>query len=319
MKEALTLALLGFPEVMPNPMVGCVIVKDNEIVAKGFHKQYGQAHAEVNAINNLPNNIDTKDCTLYVTLEPCCHFGKTPPCVNLIIKSGFKKVVICNMDPNPLVAGKGIEMLRNAGVEVISGVLESEGFEMNKRFFTFHTKKRPYYILKWAQTADGYISKWPLPENRKDNLIGDAEQQIASHQLRANEMAIMVGKNTALWDNPELTCRLVNGKNPIRILIDKNLEVPTDFKLYNQQANTIVFNSIKSEINKNIEWLKINFNENIIPQINNALFSRGIQSVVVEGGTKLLQSFINENNFDDCKVFTNKNLIFGKGIKAPKM
>ncbi len=317
MYEALNVAKLGFPNVMPNPMVGCVIIKDDEIVSIGYHKKFGEAHAEVNAINNLPITINPKDCTLFVTLEPCCHFGKTPPCADLIINKGFKKVVVCNLDPNPLVAGKGIEKLRDAGVKVITGVLENEGLELNKRFFTFHSKKRPYYFLKWAQTADGFISKWPIPKNRNENLIGDTEQQKKSHQLRATEMAIMVGKNTALWDNPLLTTRLIEGKNPIRILIDKKLEVPTSFNIYNPLSRTIIFNSIKNEENKQLLFIKIDFDKDILVQINKYLFELNIQSVIVEGGAKLLQSFIDNKNYDELLIFTNENLFFETGIKAP--
>ena len=191
MQHALSLAEKGLGMVSPNPLVGCVIVHNDRIVAEGYHQKYGEAHAEVNAVNALPNSVNPAECTVYVTLEPCSHFGKTPPCADLLIKKGFKKVVICNNDPNPLVSGNGIKKLEIAGIEVITGVLEKEGRFLNRRFFTNHEKKRPYIILKWAQTKDGFISKWPIPANREENWITHKAAQIASHQLRANDDAIL--------------------------------------------------------------------------------------------------------------------------------
>lgn len=317
-QQALVLAQRGWPEVAPNPMVGCMIVKNGEIVAEGYHQKYGDAHAEVNAINSLSKEIPPADCVLYVTLEPCNHYGKTPPCADLIIEKGFKKVVVCNVDPNPLVAGKGIDKLKDAGIEVITGILEAEGKALNKRFFTFFEKKRPYYILKWAETADGFISKFPVPKNREENIIGDKEQQMQSHQLRANEMAIMVGKNTVLSDNPTLTTRLVKGKNPIRIFIDRNLEVPKSFNIYNVDAKTIVFNNVKEGVEDNIEFYKIDFTENVLQQISNKLFDLKIQSVIVEGGAFLLNDFIKQELYDEVITYKNKNLRFGSGVSAPK-
>ena len=320
-QRTLTLAKQGWPSVSPNPLVACVIVSEDKIVAEGFHKKYGEAHAEVNAINNLPLNINPKDCTLYVNLEPCSHQGKTPPCADLIISKGFKKVVICNLDPNPLVAGKGIQKLKTAGIEVITGVLEKEGAELNKRFFTFHTKHRPFFILKWAQTADGFISRWPLSENSAENKphqrIGNEEQQKMTHQMRAEESAIMVGKNTVLIDNPFLTTRIVKGKNPVRIFIDKNLEVPETFNIYNKESETIVINGIKQEVKDNIRFIKINFQENVLKQIAQKLFELKIQSVLVEGGAVLLNSFIKEKLADEIFIFENQTLKFDNGIKAP--
>jgi diaminohydroxyphosphoribosylaminopyrimidine deaminase/5-amino-6-(5-phosphoribosylamino)uracil reductase len=317
MQTALDLAKKGWPIVAPNPMVGCVIVKDDKIVAEGYHKKYGEVHAEVYAVNNLPGEIEPKDCTLYVNLEPCSHHGKTPPCADLIIGKGFKKVVIANSDPNPLVSGRGIEKLKNAGIEVVSGVLEQEGLELNKRFFTFHTKHRPYFILKWAQTADAFISRFPVPVNREENMIGNESQQKAVHQMRSEEMAIMVGKNTVLCDNPSLTARLVKGRNPIRIFIDKNLEVPDYFNIYNQEAQTIVFNGIKEAVMENIKWIKIDFSENVLEQIAKKLFELKIQSVLVEGGAFLLNDFIRQKLYDEAIVYVNDQLYFKSGVKAP--
>jgi diaminohydroxyphosphoribosylaminopyrimidine deaminase/5-amino-6-(5-phosphoribosylamino)uracil reductase len=319
MKHALELAAKGWPDVAPNPMVGCVIVHENKIVAEGYHHKYGEAHAEVNAIAALPSEISASECVLFVTLEPCSHFGKTPPCADLIIKSGFKKVIVCNTDPNPLVSGKGIAKLRETGIEVITGVLEEEGYKLNKRFFTFHEKKRPYIILKWAQTADGFISKWPVPKERTENMISTPEHQVKVHEMRASEMAIMVGKNTVVRDNPSLTTRLVPGKNPLRIFIDKKLEVPASFNMYNKAADTWVFNETRDETKDNIRFVGIDFSGNVLKQILNKLYEANIQSLIVEGGSTLLNHFISEGLYDEMSVFTNPDIKFGSGVKAPEM
>ena len=319
MQHALSLAKKGWPNVAPNPMVACVIVHNDVIVASGYHEKYGGPHAEVNAINNLSENIDPSECTLYVTLEPCSHFGKTPPCADLIIKTGFKKVIVCNLDPNPLVAGKGIQKLKEANIEVVSGVLEEEGQKLNKRFFTFFEEKRPYYILKWAQTADGYISRSVKPINKDENKISGLESQKMVHQIRAEEMAIMVGKNTVLNDDPSLTTRLVEGNNPLRLFIDKNLEVPETFNIYDTNAKTIVFNEVKDETKGNIQFVKLNFELNVLSQISDKLYELNIQSVLVEGGSRVLNDFMQQNIFDEILVFENPNLKFGEGLKAPNL
>lgn len=317
MMRAINLANKGIGNVSPNPMVGCVIVKNGEVVSSGYHQQFGKAHAEVNAINALNPEINPADCILYVTLEPCTHFGKTPPCTDLIIEKGFKKVVICNTDPNPLVAGKGIEKLRAAGTEVVKDVLGEQGAELNKRFFTYHQKKRPYYILKWAQTADGFISRWPVPENREENMISTSDHLLAVHKMRSEEMAIMVGKNTVLHDNPRLTTRLVKGNNPIRIFIDRILEVPLTFNIYNSEAKTIIFNEQKSEVKEHLHFIRIDFSKNVLIQISEKLYDLNIQSVLVEGGARLLNDFILQGLYDELRVFKNYELHFGSGIQAP--
>jgi diaminohydroxyphosphoribosylaminopyrimidine deaminase/5-amino-6-(5-phosphoribosylamino)uracil reductase len=317
MQKALALAELGRPAVAPNPMVGCVIVKNDEIVAESYHKRYGEAHAEVNAINSLEKNFDFSDCTLYVNLEPCSHHGKTPPCSDLIISKKFKTVVICNVDTNPLVGGKGIEKLKKAGIEVVTGILEKEGRELNKRFFTFHEKKRPFIILKWAQTNDGFISKDPVPVNRDENWITGDDNKKLVHQWRAEEQAIIVGTNTVKCDDPELTVRMVEGKNPIRITIDRELKLKTDSKIFNDASETIVFTGFDKASSGNTYFIKIDFSKNILPQIFSKLVDSNISSLIVEGGTTLLQSFINENWWDEARVFINPNKNFEKGIKAP--
>lgn len=318
MQKALELALKGWPDVAPNPMVGCVIVLNDKIIAEGYHEYFGGPHAEVKAINNFPQGINPSECTVYVTLEPCSHFGKTPPCADLIIEKGFKKVVICNLDPNPLVAGKGVQKLRDAGVEVISGVLEDEGRKLNKRFFVFHEKKRPYIILKWAETADGFISRFPVPENRNENIISTPEQMLEVHKMRASEMAIMVGKNTVLWDNPSLTTRLVEGKNPVRIVIDRQLDIPRSFNVYNRDSQTLVLNYKKEGVEDNITFCKLDFAASLPEQICALLHEKNIQSVIIEGGAFLLESFFEKELFDEVKIYKNDELIFGSGIKAPR-
>ena len=317
MHQALKLAKKGWPNVAPNPLVGCVIICDEKIVAEGYHKKNGDAHAEVNAINTLPINIQPKNCSLCVTLEPCSHFGKTPPCADLIIARGFKTVVIASKDPNPLVSGNGIKKLKEAGINVITGVLEKEARELNKHFITFFEKKRPYFILKWAQTADGFISRLLPIANKDNNKITGSEVQKMVHQLRSDVMAIMVGKNTVLNDNPQLTTRLVNGKNPIRLFIDKNLEVPINFNIYDAEATTIIFNGIKDGTEKNHQYIKINFSANVLAQVSEKLVELNIQSVLVEGGSFLLQDFINQNLWDEAFVFQNPTLMFKHGVPAP--
>lgn len=316
MQRTFELAKMGYGNVSPNPLVGCVIVKDEKIIAEGYHQKYGEAHAEVNAINNLSKNIDPKDCTLYINLEPCCHHGKTPPCCELIVKKGFKKVVVCNGDPNPLVAGIGIDKLRKAGIEVIVGISEKEGYDLNRRFFTFHEKKRPYIVLKWAQTADGFISKWPVPANKNENRISGEDAQKIVHQMRSTEDAILVGKNTVLHDDPFLTTRLVNGKNPVRVIISGN-EIPNTLNVFKTDARIVVFNPHRSEVTDHITYIKLN-SGNAIPQILSCLYKMDISSVLIEGGLYTLSCFITAGMWDEQHVFINPALNFGQGIEAPK-
>jgi diaminohydroxyphosphoribosylaminopyrimidine deaminase/5-amino-6-(5-phosphoribosylamino)uracil reductase len=317
MKRCFELALKGLGQVAPNPLVGCVIVKDGETIAEGYHKEYGKAHAEVNAINVLGPGFDFSDCTLFVNLEPCSHQGKTPPCSDLLVTKKFKKVVISNIDTNPLVGGKGIERLKKAGIEVESGVLEAEGRELNKRFFTFHEKKRPYIILKWAQTNDGFISKNPIPQNKSENWISGEESKKLVHKWRAQEQAIMVGTNTVLNDNPELTVRLAEGKNPIRVVVDKDLKLKSDSAIFNAAAETLVFTGLEKTSTDKLKFFKIDFTEKVLEQILSKLTTLNISSIIIEGGTALLQSFINENLWDEARVFINPDKNFGSGIKAP--
>jgi diaminohydroxyphosphoribosylaminopyrimidine deaminase / 5-amino-6-(5-phosphoribosylamino)uracil reductase len=317
MQQALELAAKGLGTTAPNPMVGCVIVKADDIVARGYHERFGENHAEVNAIKELPNSILPQDCTLYVTLEPCSHFGKTPPCADLIIKSGFKKVVVGCLDVNPLVSGNGIRKLKEAGIEVITGILEKECVHLNRRFFTFHQKKRPYILLKWAQTADGFISRSPLPENNADNWISSEAAKTLVHQWRGQEQAILVGKNTVIADNPLLTQRLAVGKNPLRLVIDRNLELNTAYAVFNADAPSIVINALKNKTEGNIDYCQLNFEADILPQIFEVLYQRQIHSLIVEGGAQTLNTFIEQNVWDEARVFVNHDLFFEKGVKAP--
>jgi diaminohydroxyphosphoribosylaminopyrimidine deaminase/5-amino-6-(5-phosphoribosylamino)uracil reductase len=318
MQKALQLAKLGCKDVAPNPMVGCVIIRNDKVIAEGYHKKFGEAHAEVNAINSLGAGFDFSDCTLVVNLEPCSHHGKTPPCSNLIIEKKFRKVIIANTDPNPLVSGKGIEKLKKAGIEIESGILEKEGYELNKRFFTFHTKKRPYIILKWAQTNDGFISKDPLPKNKQENWISGEESKKLSHEWRAEEQAIMIGTTTASSDDPELTVRLVKGKNPLRIVLDKDLKLDPQLNIFNDAAETLVFTGHSKARHKNIGYCRIDFSYDVLKQVLAELHHLNILSIIVEGGSTLLQNFISEDLWDEARVIVNPHKNFGKGIKAPE-
>lgn len=317
MLRCIELAKKGMGHVAPNPLVGCVIVNNETIIAEGFHSKYGSEHAEPNAINKVDNGL-LKKSTLYVNLEPCSHFGKTPPCADLIISKGIKKVVVGNLDVNPLVAGNGIKKLQEAGIEVIHGILNEECKELNKRFFTFHEKKRPYVILKWAQTNDNYISKMPLPANTRENWITGIESKTLVHQWRTEEQAILVGHNTVVADNPQLTARLHEGNNPIRIVIDRSLDLHVNYNVFDTTAKTLIFNSIKNESIKNLHWIKINFT-NLIDELLHQLYQLNINSVIVEGGARTLEHFINTGLWDEAKVFVNPNLNFEKGIEAPTL
>ncbi len=312
MKRALELAILGKGMVSPNPMVGCVIVHNNKIIGEGYHEKYGKAHAEVNAIQSVSNQDLLNQSTAYVTLEPCAHQGKTPPCADLLIEIGIKRVVIASKDPFEQVDGKGIEKLENAGIETVVGILENEAHEQNRRFLTFHQKKRPYIILKWAQTSDGFIAR----ENFDSKWISNEKSRQLVHKWRAEEDAILVGKNTALYDNPSLTVRDWKGKNPIRILIDPGLEIKNDFNLFNEEAKTYILNTKKDEESATNQWIRLN--DFSTTTILDQLFQLNIQSIIIEGGSKTLNSFTQDNCWDEARVFTSTTS-FEKGIEAPKV
>lgn len=315
MRICLELASNGYGYVAPNPMVGCVIVENGQIIAQGWHKKFGGDHAERDALNKLKGR-DLSNATLYVNLEPCNHFGKTPPCTLAIIESGIKNVVVGCTDPNLKVQGKGIERLREHGIHVVDSIIENDCRFFNRRFFTYHKHKRPYIILKWAQTYDGYISKIPVPLNREENLITGQEAQAVSHSWRSEEQAISVGKYTVLADNPYLTVRYCEGKNPTRVIIDSRLEIPSTYNIFNHQAPTLIINRIKDEKHENIEWVKINEELDFLDQFCTILYERNILSVIVEGGLTLLEQFIYNDLWDEARVFEAPK-VFGKGISAP--
>ncbi|WP_298238883.1 bifunctional diaminohydroxyphosphoribosylaminopyrimidine deaminase/5-amino-6-(5-phosphoribosylamino)uracil reductase RibD [uncultured Algibacter sp.] len=304
-KRCIKIAKQGLGITRPNPMVGCIIVYKGKIIGEGFTSSYGGNHAEVNAINSVKNKELLKEATLYVTLEPCSHFGKTPPCSNLIIKHKIPKVVIGCIDDNEKVAGKGIEKLRKAGCHVITNVLEEECKAHHKRFFTFHNKKRPYIILKWAETNNGYIAPASKKEQKPVWITNTMSRQLV-HKWRTQEQAILVGTNTVIKDNPSLTARDWTGENPLRVVIDREEKLSSTQAVFNKKSKTI-----------RITKKDIDFSKNIAQQICNLLFHKNINSVIVEGGAKTLKTFIDENLWDEARVFIG-SMAFRNGTKAPK-
>ena len=312
MQRCIELAKKAVGKTYPNPLVGAVIVYENKIIGEGFHQKAGENHAEINAINSVKDQSLLPDSTIYVSLEPCAHFGKTPPCALKLKEIGFQKVEIGAMDSHDKVNGKGKKILEDAGISVESGILEQECEDLNKRFFTFHRKKRPFIILKWAQSADGFLDK-----DFKPTQIGNSLTKQFVHQLRSEEHAILVGTNTALIDNPSLTTREIKGRNPVRILIDFDLRVPADFKIFNSESETIIFNLVKEEQIENLNFVKID-KENFVDNLMSKLFDLQIQSVIIEGGSFTLQQFIDENIWDECIIIKNENLTLENGTSAPK-
>ena len=314
MSRCLHLAAMGLGAVAPNPMVGAVLVFQGRIIAEGYHHRYGAPHAEVNCINNVkPEDLQLlPQATLYVNLEPCSHYGKTPPCADFIIDKKIGSVIIGSTDPNPQVAGMGIAKLKAAGIEIIGNVLEQDCDFLNRRFLTYHKKKRPYIILKWAQSADGFIA----PTDKTQLWLTNEFAQQRVHQWRTQEQAILVGTNTTLIDNPKLTARLWQGTQPTRLIIDLDLKVPTTHHIYNDEAKTIVYNLLKNETIGNIIYQKVASPPTLLTNIIADLYSREIQSVIVEGGAFTLQQFIDAGLCDEARVFTASKTIIN-GIKAP--
>ena len=326
MHRCLELSKLGAGNVAPNPMVGAVLVCKDNIIGEGYHMQYGKAHAEPNCLSSVrPEHRHLiEQSTLYVSLEPCAHFGKTPPCADLIIQNKISKVVVGCRDPFIQVNGKGIEKLRAAGCDVTTGILEKECQEMNKRFFTFHTRHRPYIILKWAETLDKHIAN----EDHSRLFITNEYTNRLVHRWRSEEMGIVVGTNTALYDDPELTTRLWPGNNPIRIVVDMDLRLPASLKLYNGSTPTIVFNKKKhslaaekkstSELNEiGVGYYQITEDVSLVHQMLNGLYHLDIQSILIEGGRNLLQSFIDDGMWDEARVICNEQMTTGSGLTAP--
>lgn len=319
-KRCIEIAKNGLGTTAPNPMVGCVIVHDNKIIGEGFTSPHGGPHAEINAINSVKNKTLLGHSTLYVTLEPCSHFGKTPPCADAIVQSKIPKIVIGTLDTHNKVAGKGIEKLKASGCEVIVGILENEVKMHHKRFFTFHNKKRPYIILKWAQTADGFIAPQTRNEQKPVWITNVLSRQLV-HKWRTEEQAILVGTNTAVEDNPSLTARDWTGKNPIRVVLDRNLRLSKKLNVFDNTAPTIIVSKLqenqKHEIEiKTLEFLDWDLKDQIAKQICTILYNHDITSIIIEGGQHTLQTFIDENIWDEARVFTGTTS-FNQGIKAP--
>ena len=316
MQRCIDLASKGAGHVAPNPMVGSVIVHNDKIIGEGYHQQFGKAHAEVNAVNSVPAELRhlLAESTLYVSLEPCSHHGKTPPCADLIVRSEIPRVVIASKDPNPYVAGKGIQKLLDAGVEVITGVLEKEADYLNRRFMTFYLKHRPYIILKWAESADCFMA----PNEPKQVWLTNNYSKKLVHQWRSEEQAIMVGKRTVEIDDPELTVRLIEGRNPARIVIDRTLSLPLSHKIFLPGAPVYVYNELKEHKDGDIHFESINFSIPVLPQVLKSLVMHHIQSVIVEGGPATLQHFINENLWDEARVFTAP-VKLNSGKPSPKL
>lgn len=317
MNRCIELALRGRGNVSPNPLVGAVIVVDNEIIAEGFHQKYGEPHAEVNAIKKIKNKDVLTTATIYINLEPCAHFGKTPPCASLLVTSKFKRVVIGMLDPNPLVSGKGIQMLTKANIATTVGILEAECEKINNRFITYHSKRRPYIVLKWAETSDGYIDLVRENEQpRTINWISQPTTQTITHQWRAHEQAILVGWKTILHDNPSLTTRAFYGKTPIRVVIDPALKSPKESIIFTDKLPLYVFNLKINDESTNKKFIQLK--DLTIQTILDTLFKLNISSVIIEGGKYTLEKFISSNLWDEARVIIG-NPTFEKGLPAPKL
>lgn len=317
MHRCMELARLGAGDVSPNPMVGSVLVYEDKIIGEGYHQKYGQAHAEVNCINSVKeeNKHLIENSVIYVSLEPCAHFGKTPPCADLIIKHKIPTVVVGCRDPFEQVDGKGIEKLERAGVNVITGVLENECKALNKRFFTFHTKKRPYVILKWAQSKNQKIAN---ADFSRVFISNDYTNRLV-HKWRSEEAAIMIGTNTALQDSPSLNTRNWTGPDPVRLVLDMNLRLKNGLQIYDNKQKTIIFNAVRHEDRESVLYYKLDKETPLINNVLEACYKLRLQSLLAEGGAKLLQSFINEQLWDEARVIENSQLVIADGLNAPEL
>ena len=315
-KRCIQLAKNGLGTTYPNPMVGSVIVYDGKIIGEGWHKKAGEPHAEVNAINSVKDKSLLAKATIYVSLEPCSHFGKTPPCCNLIIENKIPNVIIGTVDPNVKVAGDGIKRLIKARINVTVGVCEKECLELNKRFFTFHTKQRPFIILKWAESQDGFVAPTEKIERKPIWITNQYSRQLV-HKWRSEEQSILVGTQTVVDDNPKLDVRDWTGNNPIRLLLDQNNRIPENSHILDNQFKTIVFSKNKDIFEKeNTIFESIDFKKNVANQIVSTLYRHQIQSVIIEGGKQTLQTFIDNNLWDESRLFIGK-VQFDSGTKAP--
>ena len=316
MTRCIELAQNGIDGARPNPMVGAVIVHEGRIIGEGYHCHYGQGHAEVNAIASVKDESLLRESTIYVSLEPCSHYGKTPPCADLIIEKGIPRIVVGCQDPFSKVEGRGIRKLRDAGREVKVGVLEKECQRLNKRFFTFNTKHRPYITLKWAQSADGFMGRHHT--NGQPLMMSSELTQMVCHKNRAENMAIMVGTNTAAEDNPSLNVRSWAGRQPLRIVLDRTLRLPDTLHLLDGTQPTWVFTEREHEDLENVKYVNVDFNQGLLQQIMNALYEGNIQSVLVEGGAQLHQSLIDAGLWDEAWI-EHCPAVLGSGVKAPKL
>ena len=313
-RRCIQLARNGMCNAAPNPMVGAVIVHNDRIIGEGYHARCGEGHAEVNAIRSVKDESLLQESTIYVSLEPCSHYGKTPPCADLIIRKGIPRVVVGCVDPFSLVSGRGIQKLKDAGIDVKVGVLEAECRQLIKRFVTFNTQQRPYITLKWAESADGFIDI-----NREEGQPVVLSTPITSmyvHKQRAEHHAILVGRRTALLDNPSLTTRNWYGKNPVRLVIDKELTLPTSLKLFDGSAPTWIFTAQDKASTSQVTFFKLDFSRSILPQILQKLYENKLQALLVEGGSQLLQSFIDEGLWDE--IYTEHSAkVLENGVKGP--
>ncbi|SHI97217.1 diaminohydroxyphosphoribosylaminopyrimidine deaminase [Mesonia phycicola] len=322
LQRCIQLAKNATGNTYPNPLVGSVIVYQDQIIGEGWHQKAGEPHAEVNAVNSVKDKSLLKKATIYVSLEPCSHFGKTPPCSDLIIANKIKRVVIGTMDPFAKVQGRGIQKLISAGCDVVLGVLEEDCKELNKRFFTFHKHQRPYIILKWAQSKDGFIAP-ATQENREPVWITNSHSKQLVHKWRSEEQSILVGTQTAVKDNPKLNTRLWEGKSPVRVVLDRNLRIPQDSHLFDNTIKTIVITDLKTDIppalkKENIYVEEVDFSLNLAKEVCKILYQHELQSVIIEGGKQTLQTFIDANLWDEARVFTG-DCLFKNGIKAPSL
>ncbi len=324
MARALQLACQGAAHVAPNPMVGAVIVREQTIVSEGFHARYGGLHAEAAAIAYArEQGVDLRGTSLYVTLEPCSHYGKTPPCVEAIIQAGISEVHIAVLDSNPVVAGRGVRYLLDHGVRVHMHEMQSEALFLNRRFFTYHTLQRPYVILKWAQTEDGFIDRLRGPEMPPARISNSLSQALV-HRWRAEEMAIMVGTNTAERDDPRLTVRCWHGRNPLRVVIDRTLRLPARLNLFDGRVPTLLFTALDALPNAghlrgiaDLEIVPLDFSLPVLPSIMQELYRRGVLSILVEGGQRLIDSFVEQELWDELRLFVGSGR-FHQGIPAPQ-
>ena len=315
MKRCLELAQKALGRVAPNPLVGSVIVHGNSIIGEGYHNIYGGPHAEVNAINSVQRRDLLKTSTLFVNLEPCAHFGKTPPCADLIIESKIPRVVVAMCDPNPLVSGRGIERMKNAGIEVIEGICEAEAHRLNRRFLTHQLEKRPYIILKWAQSADGFMDRERANNaNPEINWISHPRTKKLVHLWRSQEQAILVGKQTIINDNPQLDTREIDGPSPLRIILAGDAAIPANAKVLTDGNPTLLFNTERSEIKGAAEWIKTE--KNNLTEVLKNLSERRISSILVEGGAKILSNLIAQDLWDEARIIQSESILTS-GLKAP--